>query len=93
MTTVIKLNKYGSVLTGREFGTDVSIEILKEAKPPVSVDFQGVESMGSSFGDEVIPPLASKQGGIIMVKNANDTIWASLRDIAKDAGIEIKKEV
>ena len=88
--TVIKLNEYGMVLTGREFGADVMKALAVQVKPPVILDFEGVESIGSSFGDEVVPPLAERQSKKIEVKNANDTVKAILKEIADDAGIEIK---
>lgn len=89
--TVIKLNQYGQVLTGREFGADVVKELLKGLHFPVCIDFIGVESIGSSFGDEVIPTLAQQQGNRIEVKNVNETVRAILMDIAMDAGIELKE--
>lgn len=87
---VIKLNQFGMVLTGREFGADVMKGLGVQFKAPVCLDFDGVESLGSSFGDEVVPPLASKQENQISIKNANETVKAVLKDIAADAGITIK---
>ena len=86
----IKLVKYGAVLTGREFGSDVAVTLLESSKFPVTVDFTGVEVLGSSFGDEVIPALASKQGNTIKVLNANNEVQATLRDVAFDAKIKIE---
>jgi hypothetical protein len=88
--TVIKLNQFGMVLTGREFGADVMKGLAEKFKAPVCLDFAGVESLGSSFGDEVVPPLALKQEMKIPIKNANDTVKAVLKDIAADAGIIIQ---
>jgi len=45
----LKMNRYGSVLTGREFGSDTFKKIDKEAEYPVILDFDGVNSLGSSF--------------------------------------------
>ena len=88
--TIIKLNQYGSVLTGREFGADVMKALSHQVQPPIFLDFEGVESIGSSFGDEVVPPLAAKQNNKIGIRNANETVKAILKDIAEDAGIEIE---
>ena len=87
--TTIKLNQYGTVLTGREFGADVMKSLAKEVVHPVCLDFEGVEAIGSSFGDEVVPPLAAKQDNKIQIKNANETVRSILADIATDASIEI----
>jgi hypothetical protein len=56
---------------------------------PVCLDFEGVEAMGSSFGEEIIPVLAAKQKNQILVKNANETVQWILKDIALDMGIKI----
>ena len=63
--------------------------LSEQVSPPICLDFEGVESLGSSFGDEVIPILAAKQQNAIEIKNANATVKATLRDIASDAGIQI----
>jgi STAS-like domain of unknown function (DUF4325) len=55
---IIKLNQYGSVLTGGEFGADVMKALSTRVVHPVCLDFDGVEAIGSSFGDEVILVLA-----------------------------------
>jgi hypothetical protein len=87
---IIKISKYGAVLTGREFGSNVATALLEDLKFPVSIDFAGVEALGSSFGDEVIPALASKQGNIIKIINANNEVKATLRDVAFDSNIKIE---
>lgn len=88
--TVIKLDQYGSILTGREFGADVMKALSAQVLPPLCLDFEGVEVIGSSFGDEVIPGLAAKQSQKLKIKNANETVKSILKDIAADAGIEIE---
>lgn len=87
---IINLSKYGAVLTGREFGSDVIINLLKELTFPVTIDFNGVESLGSSFGDEVVPVIAGKQGNKVRIINANNEVKATLRDIANDSNIELE---
>lgn len=88
--TIIKLNQFGSVLTGREFGADVMKGLAQSITYPVCLDFDGVESIGSSFGDEVIPVLALNQNNKIAVKNTNETVRSILKDVAADAGIELE---
>lgn len=89
---IIKLSEYGAVLTGREFGSDVMESLLKDLKFPVAIDFEGVESLGSSFGDEIIPVIASKQGNKVKILNANHEVVATLKDIEFDAKIKLEIE-
>ena len=86
----ILLKEYGSILTGREFGKQVAKELMMNSSAPVMLDFQGVVSLGSSFGDEVVPPLALRQEKNISIINANHSIKTILRDVAADASINIK---
>lgn len=86
----IKLSEYGAILTGREFGSDVMKKLKSILRSPVILDFEGVESMGSSFGDEVVPPIAHSQNNLVSVINANNEVKSTLNDIAFDANIEIK---
>ena len=83
------MKDYGIVLTGREFGLDVTKRLLKGVKYPVVLDFEGVASMGSSFGDEIIPKIASNQGNEIEVLNTTKPIADCINTVAKDAGIKI----
>ena len=87
--TTMKMKKYGIVLTGREFGADVMNQLSDELKYPVTLDFEGVASMGSSFGDEIVPKIAANQGNKIEVCNVKKPIADCLNTIAKDYGIEI----
>ncbi len=89
-TKIIKLNQYGSVLTGREFGAEVWSQISKDLINRLELDFDGVESMGSSFGDEVIPQLAKKQEGPVIVLNVNEDLKSIIEDVASDAEIEVE---
>lgn len=90
--SIIKLSEYGAVLTGREFGSDVMIKLLENLKLPVALDFEGVEALGSSFGDEVVPVIAGKQGNIVKILHANNEVIATLKDIALDAKIKLEIE-
>jgi len=88
--TVLKLNRFGQTLTGREFGKSSYLEITKESHAlPIILDFSGVASLGSSFADEVVPPLAQGQGSQITVLNANDVVLSCLRDVRDETGIKI----
>ncbi len=88
--TILKLDCFGSTLTGREFGKSSYQEILKkQLKLPVVLDFSGISSLGSSFADEVIFPLAHAQGNQITILNANDVVRSCLRDVSDETGMKI----
>lgn len=84
-----KMIDFGKNLTGRPYGKRVYEEMRPSLKGTVTLNFQGVFSLGSSFGDEVVPPLAFQQGKKIVVKNANKSIKNILKDVANDAKIQI----
>ena len=86
---IIKLSKYGRVLTGRQFGKQVREELLAKISCPVALDFEGVAALGSSFGGEIIPVIAFKQNRKIQVYNVSSVVWECLEDIAKDNDIEL----
>ena len=85
--TKIKLNTHGTVLTGREYGKSVLKMLLEKYPSPVELDFEGVFSMGSSFGDEVVVPLAKRQGDEMVVLNASKTVKACIEDIRVETRI------
>jgi hypothetical protein len=85
----VKMIQFGAFLTGREFGQKAMKELEPHLKFPVTLDFSGNVSLGSSFGDEVVPPIAKKQGGQITVLNPNQAIWDCLMRIAAENKIEI----
>lgn len=89
---IIKISEFGTILTGREFGENVYRELSNKISSVVELDFDGVISLGSSFGDEVVPPIAKKQGGIIKIKNTNNAVKRALENVASDAKITIKFE-
>lgn len=87
---VFNLSRFGSTLTGREFGQSSYKQLVAEKfELPCVLDFAGVASLGSSFADEVIPPLAQKQNNRIVVLNANDVVKSCLRDVRDETGIHI----
>ncbi len=88
----VNLVRYGAVLTGREFGKDVFLSLKREFKFPLVLDFAGVEAVGSSFGDEVVPKVAAEQGNVIKILNANEDVRATLKDIEHDSGIKVEIE-
>ena len=85
----VEMNKFGSVLTGREFGKDMMIRLAETIEYPVVLNFNGVISLGSSFADEVLIPIAKQQGNVLEIINASTAVWDCINDVAIDAKIEI----
>jgi hypothetical protein len=86
----LNLKDFGTVLTGRDFGKTVYQNLSQKLDHPVGLNFEGVESMGSSFGDEIILPIARAQGNKIFVKDANPVVSSCIRDIAEDGKIDVQ---
>ena len=81
--------KFGRTLTDRPYGKSVAEAILKEGTFPVSLDFKGVISLGSSFGDEVLNAIAPKQGHVLLVTNTNQAVRSCLEKVAEDSKIKL----
>jgi hypothetical protein len=85
----ISLVQYGRLLTDRQFGKTVMEQLRPRLSFPVELDFSGVLSLGSSFGDEVIAPIAKMQDSSINVFNANIPVKACLNQIAENHKIKV----
>ncbi len=85
----IDMAKYGSTLTDRADGKRAVRDIEAGVMSPVALDFRNVISLGSSFGDEVIPKLAEKQDNQLTIINTNSVIKNSIRRIVEETEIEI----
>lgn len=94
MEKIIEMKKYGIVLTGREFGSDVMKTLLNEIgdKDNVVLDFKGVASVGSSFADEVLAPVAKLKNGNARVRNLSIPVRSCLVAVAKDNSIMLEIE-
>jgi hypothetical protein len=88
----IELNQFGSTLTDRADGKKALAAIMGQTTPPIALDFAGVISLGSSFGDEIIPKLAANQDNAMVILNANGVIQNSIRRITEDTPIHITFE-
>lgn len=88
--STIKMNSFGSILTGREYGMNVAKKIVQEESPPYVFDFGGVISMGSSFGDEIFKAVIKHAVDSPSVQNANGVVRAALQQIQNDLKIELK---
>lgn len=86
------MRKYGTILTGRDFGKQIMEELALKLEYPVELDFREVISLGSSFGDEVIPVIAHKQNGQLTVIGPNKAVWNCLSQIAEEHKIQITKK-
>ena len=85
----IPMRQFGSTLTDRADGKKAFQEILRRTVFPVSLDFNGVVSLGSSFGDEVILAVAERQGNTITVLHANKVIQNAIRRSVEDSPVTV----
>lgn len=85
-----KMNKFGKTLTDRADGKKSFQDIIRDGVYPNLLDFSGVISMGSSFGDEILPRLAEKHNNKIFVKNANMAIKSCVKKVVEDTSIEVE---
>lgn len=88
--SIIPMNKFGNTLTDREDGKKAFSVITSTYSPPYVLDFNGVISLGSSFGDEIILKLALLQGDNIRIININDGIRASIKRIIEETDINVE---
>ncbi len=85
----IPMRQFGSTLTDRADGKKAFQEILRRTALPVSLDFSGVVSLGSSFGDEVILAVAERQSNTITVLHANKVIQNAIRRSVEDSPVTV----
>jgi len=84
----LNMASFGSVLTGREFGKE-NLKKL-DLNSPVMLDFSGVNTLGSSYADEILIPIARKQKNLISIKNANSVVWGCIQDAARDGDFKVE---
>lgn len=81
---IIFLKKFGTTLTGRQFGKESFSAFkpsLREAKnnEEIVVDFEGVITFTPSWGDEFLSPLFDEFGDRVILKNSeNLSVQATL---------------
>lgn len=86
---VIFLKKFGTTLTGRQFGKEsfsAFLPSLKRVKNDemVEVDFEGVVTFTPSWGDEFLGPLLDKFKDRMVLKNTeNPSVQATLKLLEK----------
>ena len=87
--STVPMNQFGSTLTYRADGKKAFQEISDKYSLPVTLDFQGVVSLGSSFGEEVILKIAPLQDLKITITNTNSMMKNSVRRIVEETEIEV----
>lgn len=86
---IIFLKKFGTTLTGRQFGKEsfsAFLPSLREIKDDekVEVDFEGVVTFTPSWGDEFLGPLLNKFKDRLVLKNTeNPSVQATLKLLGK----------
>ena len=90
--TIVPMAQFGITLTDRADGKKFYQEILRKYSRPVALDFSGVISLGSSFGDEVIPKLAAEQENNMTIMHTNTVIKHSIMRVVEDTSINIAFE-
>jgi hypothetical protein len=86
---VIFLKKFGTTLTGRQFGKEsfsAFLPSLREVKnnEMIEVDFLGVVTFTPSWGDEFLSPLLNKFKDRLTLKNTkNPSVQATLSLLEK----------
>ena len=88
--TTISMIRFGRTLTDRPDGQKAFAAIISDSAPPYRLDFKGVMSIGSSFGDEVIVKLAERQENTIEVLNVNDGIRSCIKRVIEGTSVELK---
>jgi len=85
--STVAMNQFGSTLTDRADGKKAFREIFEKYRLPVTLDFKGVVSLGSSFGEEVILKIGPLQNNEITILNTNSVMKNSIRRIIEDTDI------
>ncbi len=86
----VLMNRFGRTLTDREYGKSVANTLVQENEFPLTLDFRGVMSLGSSCGDEILSALTPKQNSTVQIINANQAIKSCLQKVAEDLKVTIK---
>jgi hypothetical protein len=87
----IEMKEFGLSLTGRPYGKDCFERIShKKLSPPYILNFKGAIAMGSTFGEEIIAPLAQiDKNKSVSIRFANNSIIDCVQKIQEDFSIDI----
>lgn len=92
----IFLKKFGTTLSGRQFGKESFAAFASSIKDvmndeKVVVDFEGVVTFTPSWGDEFLGPLFERFGERLLLKNTeNPSVQATLKLLRKIYGKDFK---
>ncbi len=87
----IMMKAYGAVLTGRPFGSQVYDQIKNTLSSEIPIiNFEGVLSLGSSFGEEFLVPLANRYDSRMRIETANNPVKDSINLIAHDFNLKVE---
>lgn len=87
---IVKLSRFGDILTSRPAGREAALAIKAYLKPPagevLELDFEGVLSVGPSWLDEVLGELRREfgRGRVICLPTTNPSVIQSLKVIDSD---------
>lgn len=90
MTNKLEMQQYGRTLTDRPYGATIAQKIIQSEQFPVSLDFKGVISLGSSFGDEILSAILSKKQTTLEIYRANEAIKSCLEKVSGDIAIKLE---
>lgn len=85
----IPMRQFGQTLTDRADAKRAAAKIINENMFPVALDFAGVMAMGSSFGDEVVPSVAMRQGNTVEIRHANPIIRNCLLRVIENTPVTL----
>lgn len=87
----IMMKAFGAVLTGRPFGSQVYEQIKNTLTDEIPIiNFEGVLSLGSSFGEEFLVPIANRYNNQLRVETANNPVKDSIHLIAHDFKLKVQ---
>lgn len=86
----ILLVEFGIVLTGRPYGKDCYEKIgRRNLIAPYVLNFKGVISLGSSFGEEIVVPLSKQTREQLVIIGANPAVKNCLEKIQTDFSLKL----
>jgi len=94
---IIKIAKFGSVLTSRQAGKEAHAAFLPtleglEKKDKITIDFEGVSTFSPSWGDEFITPLQKRFGDSLSLLNTdNPSVLLTLSLLEKTNNYKFKR--
>lgn len=98
MNMIIKLAKFGYMLTSRQAGKEAyaaflpTLAVIKRGEK-ITVDFEGVNTFSPSWGDEFLMPLHERFGEAVTLINAsNPSVELTLETLDDIHGYKFKVE-